>query len=184
LTRHEACAVITRGNTEARHQRSPTSTRTVDAPTRVLDVLFVSSAGGHLAQLLQLSTWYEHHRRHWVTFDLPDATSLLVGEATTWAYHPTTRNVPNLLRNLRLAWTVLRRERPNVIVSSGAAVAVPFFVLGKLFGARTVYLEVIDRLDTRTLTARLCSPFTDVMVVQDHDQAALFKQSYVVGRLL
>ena len=153
-------------------------------PKANVDVLFASSAGGHLAQLIQLRPWYADRSRVWVTFDLPDAVSLLAEERTVWAYHPTTRNIPNLLRNLRLAWTVLRRERPRVIISSGAAIAVPFFWIGKLFGAKNVYLEVIDRIDSRTLTTRLCSPVTDLLVVQDEQQAQMFPGAAVIGRLL
>ena len=147
-------------------------------------VLLASSAGGHLAQLLRLAPWYEEHDRVWVTFDLPDAVHLLRGERTVWAHHPTTRSAKNLVRNCALAWKVLRRERPVLIVSSGAAIAVPFFWLGKLFGAKTVYIEVIDRIDTRTLTARLCSPVTDLVVAQEGSQVPLFPGCHVIGRLL
>ena len=119
-----------------------------------------------------------------MTFRLPDAESLLTTERVVWGYHPTTRNIGNLVRNLGLAWRVIRRERPDVVVSSGAAIAVPFFWLGRLHGARTVYIEVIDRMDTRTLTARLCSPVTDLFVTQDESQARLFPGSTQIGRLL
>ena len=160
---------------------------TQHAPTSIstrLTVLFASSAGGHLAQLLQLSSWYADHDRTWVTFQLPDAVSLLQGEKTIWGHYPTTRNVPNLLRNMWLALRVVRKQRPSVIVSSGAAIAVPFFWIGKLYGAKTVYVEVIDRIDTRTLTARLCSPVTDLVIAQDESQRQLFPGCEVIGRLL
>jgi beta-1,4-N-acetylglucosaminyltransferase len=149
-----------------------------------LTVLFASSAGGHLAQLLQLSSWYSDHDRTWVTFQLPDAVSLLEGEKTIWGHYPTTRNVPNLFRNALLALRVVRKQRPSVIVSSGAAIAVPFFWIGKLYGAKTVFVEVIDRIDTRTLTARLCSPVTDLVIAQDESQRQLFPGCEVIGRLL
>jgi hypothetical protein len=149
-----------------------------------MKIVFACSAGGHLAQLLQLSSWYQPHERTWVTFELPDAVSLLAGEDVEWAYHPTTRNIPNLFRNTWLAWRVLRRTRPDVVVSSGAAIAVPFFWIGKLLRTKTVYVEVIDRIDTRTMTARLCSPVTDLVVAQDEMQRALFPGCHVIGRLL
>ena len=71
-----------------------------------------------------------------------------------------------------------------VIMSSGAAVAVPFFVFGKLLGIPTVYLEVFDRLDTPTLTGRLCQPFTDRMLVQWDEQEQLYRRPVVVGPVL
>ena len=49
-------------------------------------------------------------------------------------HYPTNRNLKNLIRNTFLAIKVLRKERPDVIISSGAAVAVPFFYIGKLMG--------------------------------------------------
>ena len=79
---------------------------------------------------------------------------------------------------------MLRQTRPTVVVSSGAAIAVPFFWIGKLLRIKTVYVEVIDRIDTRTMTARLCSPVTDLVVAQDEMQRALFPGCHVIGRLL
>ena len=64
-----------------------------------------------------------------MTFDKPDARTRLAGERVHFGHHPTTRNLPNLVRNVGLAWSVLRRERPDVIVSDGAGLAVPFFWL-------------------------------------------------------
>jgi beta-1,4-N-acetylglucosaminyltransferase len=139
-------------------------------PQPRLRVLFACSAGGHLAQLLQLEPWYRGHDVQWVTFELPDAVGLIPEEQQVWAYHPTTRNLKNLVRNAVLAFRQLRSTRPQVIVSSGAAIAVPFFWMGRMFGAKTVYVEVIDRIDTRTLTARLVWPVTDLFVAQDESQ--------------
>lgn len=147
-------------------------------------ILFVSSSGGHLAQLVALADWWQDHDRRWVTFETADATSTLTGEQVTWAHHPTTRNIPNLLRNLVLAVRVLRDWRPDVVVSNGAAVAVPFFLLARLLGLRTVYLEVYDRVDSRTLTGRLVAPMTDLFLVQWPEQLALYPGSRLVGPLL
>ena len=155
-----------------------------DSPPAVLDLLLVCSSGGHLAQLAALSPWTSRHRRHWVCFDTPDAVSLLRGERVTWAHHPTTRNVVNLLRNLVLAWRLLTRERPDVVLSTGAGTALPFFVVARLRGIPTVYLEVYDRLDSPTLTGRLCRPFTDRMLVQWDEQARLYRGAEVVGVVL
>ena len=146
--------------------------------------LFVCSSGGHLAQLVALRPWWKDVSRRWVTFDTLDAASLLESEQVVRAHYPTTRNVPNLLRNAVLAGRELRRHRPDVIVTSGAGVAVPFFVLGRLMGIPTVYIEVFDRLDTATLTAKLCRPFTSRMLVQWDEQQRLYPESVVVGPLL
>lgn len=147
-------------------------------------ILFVASSGGHLAQLTSLSSWWQQHDRHWVTFDTHDALAALSEETVTWAYHPTTRHLPNLLRNTRLARQVLENYRPDLIVTTGAAVAFPFFVLAKLYRVRTCYIEVLDRLDTRTLTGRLCYPLSDGMYVQWDEQRRLYPEAEVIGPTL
>src|SRR6476659_6083471 len=108
--------------------------------------LLVASNGGHLLQLNQLRDNWPAEDRHWVTFDKPDARSMLAGESVTYAYYPTNRNVPNLLRNLVLALGVLVRLRPRAIVTTGAGVAVPFCWLGRLFEVRVVYIESFARV--------------------------------------
>jgi len=147
-------------------------------------MLMVGSSGGHLAQLVALQPWWSDRERVWVTFQTPDAESLLDGEQVTWAHYPTTRNIPNLLRNALLAARMLRRERPAAIVTTGAGVALPFFIVGRMLRIPTVYIEVYDRIESRTLTARLCRPFTSKMLVQWEEQLALYPHATVVGTLL
>lgn len=148
-------------------------------------MLLVGSSGGHLAQLWPLRNAWEGAQRTWVTFQTPEAEALLAEEdRVVWAFHPTTRNIPNLLRNTRLAWQVLRRSRPDVIVSTGAGVALPFFVFGRLRRATTVFVEVYDRIETPTLTGRLVRPFASLMMVQWPEQQRLYRDALVIGPLL
>lgn len=146
--------------------------------------MFVCSSGGHLAQLLPLRPWWEKHERVWVTFRKPDSLSLLEGEEVVWAHHPTTRNLKNLVRNLWLSWRTVRQHRPDVIVSTGAGVAFPFFLVARLHRVKTVYLEVYDRIDLPTLTGRLCYPVTDLFLLQWEEQRRMYPRGELVGRLL
>jgi len=155
-----------------------------DAEAGSIRVGLVGSSGGHLAQLLALRPVWERWDRFWVTFPTPDAESLLEGERVYWCYHPTNRNVPNLLRNTVLAADVLRRERPTHLLSTGAAVAVPFFYLGRLTGAQTIYIEVIDRVAAPTLTARIVRPVTRHLLVQWPEQLRLYRNAQLLGPLL
>jgi UDP-N-acetylglucosamine:LPS N-acetylglucosamine transferase len=147
-------------------------------------VLLVCSSGGHLIQLHNLRPWWEQHERMWVTFKKLDSRSLLAGERVAWAHHPTTRNLRNLVRNLLLAWRVLRSFRPDVVVSSGAGVAFPFFLLARLFRHKTVYVEVYDRIDSATMTGRLCYPLSNLFLLQWEEQRRSYPKGVVIGSLL
>lgn len=147
-------------------------------------VLLVGSSGGHLAQLAALRTWWRDRERQWVTFRTPDAESSLAGEDVVWAYYPTTRHLGNLIRNTGLAVRVMRAFRPDVVVSTGAGVAFPFFLLARLSGVSTVYIEVYDRIDTPTMTGRLCRPLSTRFCVQWEEQLAFYPGSRLIGPLL
>ncbi|HEX2234044.1 MAG TPA: PssD/Cps14F family polysaccharide biosynthesis glycosyltransferase [Thermoleophilaceae bacterium] len=144
----------------------------------------VSSSGGHLLQLHAMRSIWADHDRSWVTFDKEDARSLLSGERAHWAAFPTNRNLPNLLRNFALAWRVLRSERPDVVISTGAGVAIPFFVLGRLFKAVLVYVEVYDRIDSPTLSGRICHRFAHLFALQWDEQRRFYRRGVVVGPVL
>ena len=137
-----------------------------------------------MAHLLALRPWWEGQDRLWVCPDTPDVVDRLAGERVVRSYSPTTRNVPNLMRNSVLAVGLLRRERPSLVVSAGAGVAVPFFVAAWLLRIPTVFIEVYDRVDTPTMTGRLCGPFTTRRIVQWQSQLDFYPDAYLVGPLL
>jgi beta-1,4-N-acetylglucosaminyltransferase len=127
------------------------------------DVLLVCSTGGHLLQLVALRNAWDGFSRVWVTFDKSDARSLLADERVTFARGPTNRNfgllaVRNLIRNSVLAFRLLRAVRPKVVLTTGAGVAVPFAWVGRLLGARVVYVESLTRIDHPSLSCRLIAP--------------------------
>jgi beta-1,4-N-acetylglucosaminyltransferase len=130
------------------------------------ELLLVCSSGGHLQQLHALRAAWEPYPRLWVTFDRSDARSLLAGEEVVHAHGPTNRSLRNLMRNLVLAVRLLARERPRVILTTGAGVAVPFAWVGRLLGSRVVYVESATRIEAPSLTLRLVRPVAYRVYVQ------------------
>lgn len=148
-----------------------------------MKVCLVGSSGGHLAHLYMLKSFWKNKERFWVTFDKEDARSLLEGEKTYPCYFPTNRNIKNLIRNTFLAIKVLKKEKPDIIISSGAAVAVPFFYLGKIIGAKLIYIEVFDRIDKPTLTGKLVYPIVDKFIVQWEEQKKVYPKAIYFGSI-
>jgi len=130
------------------------------------DVLLVCSTGGHLLQLVALRDSWGHFSRAWVTFDKSDARSLLAGERVYYAYGPTNRSIKNLVRNLLVAWRLVRRLRPKVLLTTGAGVAVPFAWMARLRGAKVVYVESLSRIEGPSLSYRLIAPIATRRYVQ------------------
>ena len=148
-----------------------------------IKICLVGSSGGHLTHLYQLKKFWENKNRFWVTFDKEDARSILENEKVYNCYYPTNRNLKNLIKNTFVAFKVLRKEKPDIIISSGAAIAVPFFYVGKIFGAKTVYIEVFDRIDKPTLTGKLVYPVTDKFIVQWEEMKKVYKKAENFGSI-
>ena len=147
-------------------------------------IALVCSSGGHLFQLFSLRDFWGKYDHFWVSFDTQDAQYLLADETVVWAHYPTNRNIKNLMRNIVLAGRVLRRERPDMIVSTGAGVSVPFFLLGRLMGIPTVYVESITRSEQLSMSARLNYFFAKKLLVQWPELAEKYAKAEFQGQII
>jgi len=128
-------------------------------------VLAIASGGGHWIQLLRLRPAFEGHDVTYVTTkagyrgDVPEARFRLVNDANRW-------DKPGLARMaLCLAWIILR-VRPHVVVSTGAAPGYFAIRLGKLLGARTVWIDSIANAEEVSMTGVLVRSRADLWLTQ------------------
>lgn len=129
-------------------------------------ILLVANPGGHLLQMLALEGAWSDLERRWVTLSAADSKSLLAAENVVYANGPTARNVMNLIRNFRVAWRTIRDFDPDVVLSTGAALAIPFFVVGRVHRKRLVYVESFTRVNRPSMSGRIVYPLTDAFYVQ------------------
>lgn len=148
-----------------------------------MKICLVGSSGGHLTQLYLLKPWWENHERFWVTFEKKDSASLLKDEKKYWCYQPTNRNIKNLIKNTFLAAKVLFKEKPDIIISTGAGAAVPFFYIGKILRKKLIYVEVFDRIETPTVTGRIVYPISDKFILQWEEQKIFYNKGEVWGSI-
>lgn len=146
-------------------------------------ICLVGSSGGHLTHLYMLKPYWQDKDRFWVTFDKEDARSLLEGERMYPAYYPSNRSIKALCINTWRAIRVLRKERPDLIISSGAAPAIPFFWVGKLMRAKTIYIEVFDRIDKPTIAGKACYPVSDRFIVQWEEMKKVYPKAENLGSI-
>jgi len=147
-------------------------------------VALIASSGGHLFQLSSLKEFWGEKEHFWVSFPTEDAKYLLRNEKVFWAHFPTNRNVKNLIRNLFLAFKIVKKEKPDAIISTGAGIAVPFIIIGKIFNIKTLYLESITRSEELSLSGRLVYPFVDNLLVQWPELAEMYSKAEFRGRII
>lgn len=126
------------------------------------------------------SAFYDVERT-WVCLRAADSDSLLKDEKVVWGYGPTNRNYFNLLRNLCLAPFVLLKVRPDYIVSTGAGLAIPFFVLGRIFGCKTIFIESFARQNELSLTGRVLYRISHIFIVQNEELAKRYDRAVYRG---
>lgn len=149
-----------------------------------MKVCLVCSSGGHLDHLYMLKPFWEDKDHFWATFDKKDALTMLAGEKKIYpVYYPSNRSVKALIINTHRAIKILKAEKPDIIISSGAAPAVPFFYIGKMMGIKTVFIEAFDRFNKGSLTGRLCYPVSDVFVVQWESMKEVYPKAVYLGSI-
>lgn len=143
--------------------------------------MLVSSPGGHLADLLLLAEALPPEwERQWVLND--DSPLLPPGEPRHIVTHAERdwRQLVNLVEFARL----VRRLRPDAILSCGASPAVPAALAGKLFGVPTVYVEPLCSVTELSLTGRLMRPLARAFFVQWDELARKVPSATCLGPLL
>jgi len=144
----------------------------------------VCSPGGHFMQLHSLQKIWGEGPRIWVTLPAADTEVLLKEERVQWAFGPTNRNLVNLFRNLRLAFSVLRKERPDAVLSTGAGISVPFVWAARLLGIQTLFIEDLTRVSRLSLSGRLVYRIADIFLVQWPELVPRYPRAQYRGRFL
>ena len=146
-------------------------------------ILLVASSGGHFQLMQTLARYWERFpTRIWTTFENTTTRTVLADETVVWAHSPTNRNLPNLILNNLLAYQTIRQYRPNVILSTGAGVSVPFLLQGKLMGCHTIFVESITRVCDLSLSAKILRRMRaiETLVVQHRQLGERYREAIVV----
>lgn len=134
-------------------------------------VLYVCNRGGHYSQLLSLRGLMAKTDSHILT-DKKNAQedfgdSISCNYITAFNYKKNTLvKIFFFLLNLVQATMLCIRIRPKYIVTTGAGIAVPAFIIGKLFRCKLIYIETRARVYSKSSTGKLLSNFSDYVFVQ------------------
>lgn len=145
----------------------------------------ITSKGGHMFELMQLNKFWEKYDRFWVTFRDKDTQYYLKKERVYFGYFPESRNFINFIKNFILSFRILSVEKPGFLLSCGAGIAIPFFIVGKIFfKVKLIYIESYDFITYPSLTGKIIYKFADVFIVQHKRQTIWFPKAKYLGSLL
>lgn len=152
-------------------------------------VLFISSTGGHLNELLQLSPLFEKYDYHIITEK--DKTNEYLKEKfkNKVSYLPYgTRS--HLIQYIFIYFYLIVktiffyfRIRPKVIITTGTHTAGPMCYIGKIFGSKIIYIETFANINQKTATGRLIYPIADLFIVQWEEMLKLYPKAIYCGKI-
>jgi beta-1,4-N-acetylglucosaminyltransferase len=130
-----------------------------------MKICLVCSHGGHFTETLQLLEAFQGLEIVIATYhSAREAEARQLGRAYF------TNNIGmsawRMAKAFPWALWILLRERPRVVLSLGAEIAVPFFFWARLLGMRSIFIESWCRVENLSLTARLVYPLVDEFWVQ------------------
>jgi beta-1,4-N-acetylglucosaminyltransferase len=130
-----------------------------------MKIALVTSRGGHLTETLQLIDAFKEHDYFVVTNHSPRDKELLSIVPVVFSRTTDAQLVPFTFAFFEAIGTLIR-EKPDVILSLGAEIALPFFFWGKIFGMKTIYIESWCRLEDLSLTGRIAYHWVNEFWVQ------------------
>ena len=135
-------------------------------------VIFISSTGGHLTELMTLKPIFKDYDYHIVTEKTNSTISLKKEYGKRIHYvlyasrHKSVSFWLKVIVNTFKAIGLLIKIRPKVIVSTGAHTAMPICIIGKIFGVKIVYIETFANVYTPSGTGKVIYKFADKFVTQ------------------
>ena len=149
-------------------------------------VLFISSTGGHLNELLQLRSLFNKYNTYIITektkstvnlkYKYNKVNYLVYGTKDHMLTYPF-KFLYNCFKSLFLYLKI----RPKVIVTTGTHTAVPICYIGKIFGTKIIYIETFANSSTKTLSGRLIYPIANTFIVQWKDMLKLYPKAIYGG---
>lgn len=127
-----------------------------------LKIALVCSHGGHLGEMLQLLPALEGHETFHFCYEAETTRRL----EHAYLVPNMARNPIEFVKNLVRLIRIFRNERPDVVVSTGAEIAIPSVIIGKIFRARSIYVECGAQVAHPSVTGRVLCRFVDAFFVQ------------------
>ena len=149
-------------------------------------VIFISSTGGHLRELMKLQSLFKEYD-YFIVTEKDISTRYLEEE-----YKDRVSYLPYSTRSKAFKYIFIyfyviiksiilfSKLKPDVIISTGTHTAVPMFYLAKIFGKKVIYIETYANRNKKTLTGKIVYPITDLFIVQCEEMKNLYPNAIYI----
>lgn len=151
-----------------------------------LKVCLVCSSGGHLAQMKQIFPIINKKNSFLVTESNKTTQEIKSYIKTYYLCQQERKNIFflfNFIKNISKSLFILIRERPNVIISTGAGASIPLLILGKVLRAKIIYIESFAKISSPTITGRIVYPIANQFYVQWPNMKKFYPKALYRGKI-
>lgn len=152
-------------------------------------VIFISSTGGHLSELMQLQSIFNKYDYHIITEKndtnlklkdkYGDRISYLVYGARNYMLSYMFKFPYNIIKSFFLYLKI----RPDVVVTTGAHTAVPMCYIAKLFKKKVIFIETFARVESKSMSGKMINKIADVFLVQHEEMLKVYDNAIYEGEL-
>jgi len=128
-----------------------------------MKLLVACNPGGHFTEMLFLKEAFEGHKMVFLTYENPTTTTF---PFVIYTIKRIDTNFWAMLQSFLRIFIIIKTEKPDIIISTGAEIAIPVFVIGKLMRIKMVYIESWCRVKTKSGAGRIAYYLADVFLVQ------------------
>lgn len=146
-------------------------------------ICFISSSGGHLEQIKQLDDVAKQYDHYYI---LPDNQSTRCFDEKKYLVGDFYRK-KSIIFVMRFIYTAIQqfflflKERPDVVITTGAGVAIPTCLYAHFFGKKLIYIESFARMNSLNKTAKLLNKYADLFIVQWEDLCQIVSNAVYGG---
>jgi UDP-N-acetylglucosamine:LPS N-acetylglucosamine transferase len=129
-----------------------------------MKIALVCEHGGHLTEMLHIMETFDEHEFFFISNKSIRTYKL---QHKKYLIDPIGTNPFRMLISLYMFLKVFYGEKPRVIVSTGAEIAIPAFIIGKLFfKSNNIFIESLCRVNSTSKSGKICYIFSDLFLVQ------------------
>ena len=150
-------------------------------------VIFISSTGGHFSELMMLRPIFGNYDFHLITEKTKSTVSLKEEYKERMHYLVYGTRVKKITYFFKTTWNTIKslglfiKIRPKAVVTTGTHTAMPMCIIGKLLGAKIVFIETYANVFTPTGSGKFIYKFADKFIVQWEDMLKVYPKATYLG---
>lgn len=146
-------------------------------------ICIISSSGGHLTEVLEATRLLSERPKFYITKNLPHIKELLKKEEMYHIIDPHKNSIRYILNFIKSFFLYIKK-RPKIIITSGAGIAIPFCVIGKIFGSKLIFIESGSRISYPSRTGTFLYKWADLFIIQSEKLRDVYPDAQYKGMLI